>query len=37
MLCLIDPDPSGFKNIALAEGKLLIRDQSHMLCLKVAD
>ena len=50
-LFLIEPDPSGFKQlasaellgsglnwapIALAEGKLLIRDQTQMKCVKVA-
>lgn len=51
-LYLIEPDPSGFKQlasaellgpgqnwapIALADGKLLIKDQEKMLCLKVSE
>lgn len=51
-LYLIEPDPSGFKELASAElletgqnwaplalvdGKLLIRDQSKMMCVKVAE
>jgi len=52
MLYLIEPDPTGFKLLALAEllgtgqnwapialsnGKLLIRDQNRMMCVKVAE
>jgi hypothetical protein len=36
-LYLIEPDPDGFKTLASADGKLLIRDQSQIVCVKVAE